>query len=384
MNKVKSIYYWAPFIDKVATIRAVYNSVNSIKKYSKGEFDPRIINVFGEWEKNQYFNCQKNIFYKLTSLNFINSFSSKGFLRSRAKYLLIFFICLIPLKNFLTKQKPDFLIIHLITSLPLFLNTLFNFKTKFILRISGKPKLNIIRSIFWKISLKKVYKITFPTKETLEYFKNLDIAHESKFELLYDPIIDVNEIKKKIKHPLKESFLTKNNFYLSVGRLTRQKNYIFLINQFKNIIKNNKKDYKLVIIGTGEDQLILKNLIYQNNLSQNIYLLGYKENVYNYMNNCKAFVMSSLWEDPGFVIVESIFCNALVLSSDCSSGPKEILSNNRGLLFKNNDEKDFLFKFQLLNDFTNEDKKKFRLNAKKFVKNFSLIRHYNKIQRILK
>ena len=384
MDNVKSIYYWAPFIDKVATIRAVYNSVDSINKYSKGQFNPRIINVFGEWEKNQYFNDQKNIFYKLTNLKFINSFSSKGFLRSRIKYILIFFICLIPLKNFLSKQKPDFLIIHLITSLPLFLNTLFNFKTKFILRISGKPKLNIIRSIFWKISLKKVYKITFPTKETLEHFKTLNIANESKFELLYDPILNVNEIKNKIKHPIKESFLTKNNFYLSVGRLTKQKNYIFLINQFKTIIKNNKKDYKLVIIGTGEDQLILKNLIYQSNLSQNIYLLGYKENVYNYMNNCKAFILSSLWEDPGFVIAESIFCNALVLSSDCSSGPKEILSDKKGLLFKNNNKEDFISQFQLLNDLTKDEEKKLKINAKKFVKNFSLIRHFNKFKKILK
>ena len=119
---------------------------------------------------------------------------------------MIFFICLIPLKNFLSKQKPDFLIIHLITSLPLFLNTLFNFKTKFILRISGKPKLNIIRSIFWKISLKKFIKLLSPTKETLEHFKTLNIANESKFELLYDPILNVNEIKNKIKHPIKKVF----------------------------------------------------------------------------------------------------------------------------------------------------------------------------------
>ena len=62
MDNVKSIYYWAPFIDKVATIRAVYNSVDSINKYSKGQFNPRIINVFGEWEKNQYFNDQKIYF----------------------------------------------------------------------------------------------------------------------------------------------------------------------------------------------------------------------------------------------------------------------------------------------------------------------------------
>jgi len=44
MNDVKSVYFWAPFIDKVATIKAVSNSVNSINKYSKGKFKPKIIN----------------------------------------------------------------------------------------------------------------------------------------------------------------------------------------------------------------------------------------------------------------------------------------------------------------------------------------------------
>lgn len=384
MNDVKSIYFWAPFIDKVATIKAVSNSVNSINRYSKGKFNPKIINVFGEWKKNELFYSKKNIFYNLTSIKILNFFSSKGFLRSRIKYILIFLICLFPLKKWLDEEKPDYLIIHLITSLPLFLNTIFNFKTKFILRISGKPKLNLMRFFFWKISLKYVHKITFPTQETLEYFKLLNITDEKKFEILYDPILDIDKIKDKINSPIEESFLKNNDFYLSVGRLTKQKNFIFLVNQFKKIIKDVNKDCKLVIIGSGEDHSKLKRLINQNNLNNNIFLLGYKDNVYNYMSKCQSFILSSLWEDPGFVIVESIFCNALVLSSDCPSGPKEILSNNRGLLFKNNDEKDFLFKFKLLNDLTNEDKKKFRLNAKKFVKNFSLIRHFNNIQRILK
>ena len=77
-----------------------------------------------------------------------------------------------------------------------------------------------------------------------------------------------------------------------------------------------------------------------------------------------------------------IFCNALVLSSDCSSGPKEILSDKKGLLFKNNNKEDFISQFQLLNDLTKDEEKKLKINAKKFVKNFSLIRHFNKFKKI--
>ena len=211
MNNPKTIYYWSPFISKVATIKAVYNSVNSINKYSNNKLSPKIMDVYGEWENYKYFNQKKNNFYSLSSL--------------RLKYFLIFLLCFFPLKKFLSNKKPDFLIIHLITSLPLFLNLLFKFQTKFILRISGKPKLNFIRFFFWKIALKKIFKITFPTLETMNYFKSLNIVKEEKLSLLYDPIISIKQIKGEILDKDIDEKLKNKNFFLSIGRLTKQKNF---------------------------------------------------------------------------------------------------------------------------------------------------------------
>ena len=55
------------------------------------------------------------------------------------------------------------------------------------------------------------------------------------------------------------------------------------------------------------------------------------------MKNSEIFVLSSLWEEVGFVIVEAAINNLFVISSDCPNGPKEFLNNgNNGLLFKNN------------------------------------------------
>ena len=122
MDKFKEIYYWAPFIDKVATIKAVYNSVNSLNRYSSKKYKAKIIDTYGEWENNNYFDQNKSYFFSLTKLNFLSKFSSLGFLKSRTKYVLIFLLCFFPLKNFISKTKPDFIIIHLVTSLPLFLN----------------------------------------------------------------------------------------------------------------------------------------------------------------------------------------------------------------------------------------------------------------------
>ena len=102
-----------------------------------------------------------------------------------------------PLKKILKKNEPDYLIIHLITSLPLILLILFNFETKFILRISGYPKMNFLRRFLWRLAFKKIHLITCPTKNTLNYIKSLDLADDSKIKLLYDPIINIKEINKK-------------------------------------------------------------------------------------------------------------------------------------------------------------------------------------------
>ena len=150
----KRVAYWSPHISPVATVKAVYNSAKSLKTFSKFKFDPEIIDAFGEWNKSEYKNSEVN-FYQFNNTRLINKISSNGYFLSRLKYLMIFIFCFIPLVKYLKLKKPDFLIIHLITSLPLFLNLIFKFNTRVILRISGKPKLNILRFYFWKLALKK-------------------------------------------------------------------------------------------------------------------------------------------------------------------------------------------------------------------------------------
>ena len=59
--------------------------------------------------------------------------------------------------------------------------------------------MNFLRKFLWKIAFKKIYLITCPTNNTLNYLKSLNLTDPSKFKLLYDPIINVQEISKKKK-----------------------------------------------------------------------------------------------------------------------------------------------------------------------------------------
>ena len=383
MDKKLNVCYWCPFISKVATVKAVYNSANSINLFSKKKYEALIIDTFGEWKDTNYFKIQKKIFIELNVFSAIKKIPSFGFIFSRIKFILIFIFSYFPLKKFLKTKKPNFLIIHLMTSLPLFLNLFNNFETKIILRISGKPKLNLLRYVFWKLALKRIYKITFPTKETFDHFKRMRIVDIDKLSLVYDPIISTKEINFSRRKEKIDNFDFKDkNYYLAIGRLTKQKNFSFLIKCFNELIKT-KNDLRLLIIGEGEEFYLLKKMIEKFNLEKNIFLLGYKKNVFKYLDNCEAFILSSLWEDPGFVILEAMYCNTIVLSSDCQSGPKEIINEKRGLLFKSNSKEDFINQFNLLNKLKPLDKSEIKKNAKKFTKNFSILNHYKVLENLL-
>jgi len=382
MNKKKTVCYWSPFISNVATIKAVINSALSINRYSNQNFESLIIDVFGEWKTNINNETYNLKFYSLNYIAKLFKFSSEGFIKSRLKYVIIFLLSFVSLKKFLITVKPEFLIIHLITSLPLLLNLIYKFDTKIILRISGKPQMNIFRYIFWKIALKKVYKITFPTMESLDYLKNLKLADENKFELLCDPVFIIKDISKKKKEPINSPNLKKNDYFLAIGRLTKQKNFIFLIKCFSKLVKDHS-DIKLVIIGTGEEKEKINHFIKANNLEQNIILLGYQKNVFKFLKNCKAFILSSLWEDPGFVLIEAMVSDCLVLSSNCPNGPKEIIEKTNGVLFQSNSETDFINKYKYLINLSNIKKKELRINAKKKIKIYSIFHHYQKIQKLL-
>ena len=123
---------------------------------------------------------------------------------------------------------------------------------------------------------------------------------------------------------------------------------------------------------------MLSKFISQNQLSNNIFLLGHKKNVFPYFKKAKGFILSSLWEDPGFVLVEAAFCKVPIFSSDAETGPSELIRNNiNKTIFKKNNKKSFLSNFD--NYLRNSNNKKMILNNLKESRNFSIFNHYKKL-----
>ena len=145
------------------------------------------------------------------------------------------------------------------------------------------------------------------------------------------------------------------------------------------------KNLKLVILGEGEERKKLTQMINKYNLQEKIYLLGYKENVFNYLSKAKIFILSSLWEDPGWVLLEAAASNTLILSSNCKNGPSEIIEKNKsGFLYEVNNEKDFVEKFNIIKGLSNSQIKLKKIYAKKKSYQYTKFQHFKVLEKILK
>ena len=381
MKQIK-IYYWSPHINKnVATVKAVLNSAKSLEKYSDN-YDVNIINVFGEWEF-----CKKNN----KEISFIDLYLSKklslnkditGFVKSRLTYLLIGLFSIIPLYKILKKDKPDYLVVHLLTFIPFILLIFFNFKTQFILRISGYPKMNFLREILWKKISKKIFKVFCPTNETMESLNIKKIFEKNKLYLLEDPIIEISKIKKKNNQKIID-FLINKKFILAIGRLSIQKNFILLLNFFK---KETIKDPYLYLIIAGEGELKNKfdHFLIKNKLEDKIIFLGFQNNIHNLLKKCFCFISTSLWEDPGFVLIEAAVNNTSIISSDCPSGPKEILKNGKGgILFNSNNLLSLEESYKKFKKLNKKETYLQKVYSKKVAINYTKFRHFKKLDSFL-
>ena len=379
---MKKIYYWSPHLSNdIATIKSVKNSASSLKDYSNS-YSVSILNAVGEWNVNKDFFENKKIDMICLGKDIYNSLPRGSFFKSRFSYIKIFIFSFFPLVKILKKNQPDYLIVHLITSLPLFIYIIFNFKTNLILRISGLPKLNFLRLFFWKIANKKIHSIVCPSKATYEYLIKKNIFEKNKIFLIYDPIIDINELKILRKKNIDDYNFCPNNIVLA-GRLTKQKNFILFVNAFEKIFKQFP-DFRANIIGKGEEKNLLEEKIKNLKLSNKIHLLGYKENIYNYLFNSKFFILTSLWEDPGFVLIEAAMCNLILISSDCPNGPTEFLNNGQfGFLYKSNSIEDLVDKFTEAQNSSIEIIKRKKFLAKKNCLNYTKFRHFRKMNSLI-
>ena len=183
---------------------------------------------------------------------------------------------------------------------------------------SNKLKDKIIK-ILIKITYRFSNRIISISKEL---GKDLEKLCDKKVITIYNPSFDKNIFKFANKKIIKKNY----KIILNVARYEKQKNHLMLLESFKNIHKDINA--KLLLVGYGAEKEKIIEYINANKLRKKVLLISTK-NVFNYYKVADLFVLTSIYEGFGNVLVEAGMFRIPIISTNCKSGPKEILNNGK-------------------------------------------------------
>lgn len=149
-----------------------------------------------------------------------------------------------------------------------------------------------------------------------------------RVQTIYNPVV-TDTMLARSRQPVEHPWFGADEppVILGIGRLTAQKNFSLLIRAFAQL--HSQRNMRLMILGEGELRSELEALINKLGLEEDVALLGFVNNPYAYLRQSAMFALSSVWEGLPTVLIEAMACGVRVVSTDCPSGPSEILENGK-------------------------------------------------------
>tara|TARA_B100000795_G_scaffold52994_1_gene34735 strand:+ start:7102 stop:8211 length:1110 start_codon:yes stop_codon:yes gene_type:complete len=302
-------------------------------------------------------NINKNLYFQYPAKKF--KFKSR---------LIKYFICFYYL--FKISLKKDSIILSFQNNIFAILIAVIT-NTKIIVRLNTAPEKYInsylqkkIFSFFYKLANLIIVNDEDFKKSVKKYFNiNSKIIHN---------FVNYDEVKKQSRENVKKNFFKKKTSIkiITVGRLTEQKNHISLL-QAINILKK-KDNIELLILGSGDQEDNLKNYIKTRHLKKYVKLIRYKTNPFKYIRHSDVLILSSKYEGSPNILLEAACLKKLIISSNCKTGPKQILSNGKGgYLYQVNN-------YTQLSKIINQLKLNSKLVKKKISTSYIMAKKYNK------
>lgn len=146
---------------------------------------------------------------------------------------------------------------------------------------------------------------------------------------IYNPIL-TDAFYRKAEEPVNHPWFIHDRDWLTVvtvGRLTEQKDYGTLLRAIARM--KSQRPVRLLLLGQGEQMSELQALADTLDITSVLEFYGYDSNPYRYIAKADVFALASKWEGFGNVLVEALACGTAVVSTDCPSGPSEILDQGR-------------------------------------------------------
>ncbi len=205
-----------------------------------------------------------------------------------------------------------------------------------------------------------------------------------KVQTIYNPATDQKIYFRTNKNQYPEKLnKNKDKIILNVGFFEKQKDQITIIKAF-NLVKQKYKNVKLLLIGRGSLYKNLKDYVKENGLKKDVIFFSNINNPKEFYKKADLFILSSIYEGFGNVLVEALQHKCPVITSNCKSGPMEIIENGKyGYFFNVGDYLELSKKILKFLKNPNELKKR-AIKSKKVLKRFTLKENSNKFERLFK
>ena len=204
------------------------------------------------------------------------------------------------------------------------------FGIKIIIRSNSSPSgwsKGIVKQLMYKYLLKLTDNIIVNSFDFQKEFKK---KFSVKSICIYNPL-NKTEVILKSKQYLNFPFFKNKNHQLNiinVARFTNQKDHLTLLKAV-NLIKN-KINFKLLIVGRGVNKTKMLNFINENGLQKKVKIINFQSNPYKYIAKSNLFILTSTFEGLPNVLLEAMALKKFIISSNCPTGPREILMNGKG------------------------------------------------------
>ena len=258
------------------------------------------------------------------------------------------------------------------------------FSVKIIVRSNSAPfgwSKNFLKKKIFKIVLKLADKIIV---NSYEFKKDLKKEFQVNSICIYNPL-DKKKIINQSKKKIRKIFSQKTLKIINVGRFVNQKDQLTILKALNEI--KDKISFNAIIIGKGILKNKLKEFIMNNELNKKIKIMDFKNNPYPYIAQADIFVLSSSFEGLPNVLLEALVLNKFIISSNCRTGPKEILLDGKGGdLFKVGDYKklsELLIDYQKNKDIKLKKLKFARKNLNRFEYEMNLKKYLNLVRSII-
>jgi glycosyltransferase involved in cell wall biosynthesis len=301
----------------------------------------------------------------------------------------------LPLVRLLRHERPDVLILNLLVAPAILAAKVSGVSCALVVSVQGYPHFlgieaahtpvwkrieNAFRKWLWNRVYPKADRVLTMTEQTRRKLEEQTELKSMQLRALPNPVIDDRLISNG-NGPVDHAWFGKDvPVLVGMGRLTQQKGFDILLHAFSKLLTSGI-DARLIVIGEGEDRARLETQASQLGIEQYVDFLGYKENPFPYVAQADLFVLSSRWEDPGHAIIEAAALGTPIVTTDCPSGPSDLVGYGAGgFICRTEDPDDMAATIRMaLAEYDLDKLRVARDNAAKY----TLLSHYNEMEGLL-